>query len=299
LKIVLLVALVASLAQPARAATLVAVVADAADDARKAVVIGAAGEVYEPDGQGAWVRRLPSSTADTLVAAGRAGRAIVASGNGVVYRLAANGWSAIRLVQRGKAVLGAGSRVLAAVGRQIYALDPLPQGEPIKLALAPANVVAMAAGAKAIIVSTDAGVFRIGGGKPAAIHAALQRPRLVSERWAIVDRGALELTTRKLTAWPGGLTIGAAVPAADGALVAVATGDAGLELLTLRGGTFARDPLGISGTAVGVVVDRARRAVVVLSDGRIALRDAAGWTTTQVTHELPAARPGAPPATAG
>ena len=31
-----------------------------ADDVRKAIVIGAGGEVYEPDGKGAWIHRLPS-----------------------------------------------------------------------------------------------------------------------------------------------------------------------------------------------------------------------------------------------
>src|SRR6185436_14792978 len=116
-----------------------------ADDARRAIVIGAGGEVYEPDGKGAWVHRLPSSTADRLVAAGRAGgpgRAVVALGDGVVYRLAGNGWSAIRLAQKGKAILGSGARSLAAVGRQLFALDALTRGEPTRLALAPANIVA-------------------------------------------------------------------------------------------------------------------------------------------------------------
>jgi hypothetical protein len=293
-KLVALAVAMVSLSRAAEAAppTIAAVVA--ADDARKAVVIGAGGEVYEPDGKGAWVHRLPSTTAGTLVAAGRAGAAIVASGEGVVYRLASNGWSAIRLVQRGKAVLGAGSRALAAVGRQVYALDTLTRGEPTKLAVAPGPIVALAAGAKAIVVSTSAGVFRIGGGKPVAIQAGPGRLRLVSERWARVEGAALDLTTTRPTAWPAGLTIGPAAAAGD-ALVAVASGPAGLELLTLRRGALARDPLGVSGTAVGVVVDRAGRAVVGLADGRIALRDPAGWTTTQVSAEPPPARPGAPP----
>lgn len=271
----------------------------AADDARKAVAIGPAGEVYAPDGKGAWVHRLQSSTASALSAASSgAGGTVFAFGEGVVYRLAGNGWSAIRLVQHGKAVLGAGSRARAAVGRQIYALDATTQGEPNKLAVAPGAVVALAAGAKAIVVATDVGVFRLGPGKPTPIPAAPRRVRLVSERWAIADRGALDLTTGKLVAWPGGLTVGPAAVAGD-ALVAVASSRAGLELITLRAGTFTRDALGLSGSAVGVVVDRAGRAVVALSDGRIALRERAGWTTTEVTDEPAAARPGAPPSTTG
>jgi hypothetical protein len=272
-----------------------------ADDARKAVVIGVGGEVYEPDGKGAWVRRLQISTADALVAAGRAGGpsggAVVALGEGVVYRLAANGWSAIRLVQRGKAILGTGVRSLAAVGRQLFALDTLTGGEPTKLALAPAKILAIGAGARTIIVATETGVFKLHGAKLVALKAAPKRMRIVSDRWAIVDRGAFDLTTTKLTGWPKGLTIGVAAATPDDALVAVGASHAGLELVTLRRGKLERDPLGIIGTAVGVVVDRAGRAMVALSDGRIALRSEAGWTTTQVNDEPPAAHPGPAPAT--
>jgi hypothetical protein len=284
-----------------------------AQDARKAVVIGPNGEVYEPDGTGAWVHKLPSSTANTLVAAGRAGApadradrradggtdggTIVALGEGVVYRLAANGWSAIRLTQHGTAILGAGGRSLAAVGRQLFALDQLTGGEPTRLALAPGNIVAIGAGAKAIVVATEAGVWRLEAGKLVALRSVPAHLRIVSDRWAIAARGAVDLTTTKLTGWPSGLTIGVAAASSDDALVAIGDGRAGLELVTLRRGKLERDPLGITGTAVGVVVDRAGRALVALSDGRIALRDKTGWTTTQVTDEAPAEHPGPAPAT--
>jgi hypothetical protein len=268
----------------------------AADDARQAIVIGAGGEVYEPDGKGAWVHKLQSSTADALVAAGRAGGAVVALGEGVVYRLAANGWSAIRLVQHGKAILGTGVRSLAAVGRQLFALDQLTGGEPTRLALAPANILAIGASARAIVLTTDTGVFKLEGAKLVALKSFPRRLRIVSDRWAIVDRGAVDLTTAKLTGWPAGLAIGVAAAAPEDALVAVGAVLTGLELVTLHAGKLERDPLGITGTAVGVVVDRAGRAVVALSDGRIALRGKAGWTTTQVTDAAPAEHPGSPPA---
>ena len=293
--VVFVLAATSRVAAAAPATPLVALAA--ADDARQAVVIGAHGELYEPDGKGAWVHRRPVTTAGALTTAGRAGGAIIASGDGVVYRLAANGWSAIRLVQHGKAIVGTGTRTLAAVGRQLYALDPLTTGAPTKLAVAPANIVALAAGTKAIVVATDTGVFRLDTARPVGIPTAPRRLRLISERWAIVDRGALELTTGAITAWPGGLTIGAAATTADGALVAVAATRGGLELVTLRKAAITRDPLGLSGTAVAVTVDRAGRALVVLADGRIALREPTGWTTTQVTDEPPAPHPGAPPAT--
>jgi len=271
-----------------------------ADDARRAVVIGVGGEVYEPDGKGAWVHRLQSSTADPLVAAGRAGRAVIALGGGVVYRLSGNGWSAIRLVQHGKAILGTGVRSLAAVGRQLFALDQLTKGEPTRLAVAPGNIVAIGAGARAIVVATEAGLFRLeaaGAARPVAVRTPAQHLRIVSDHWAVSEHGAVDLTTAKLTGWPSGLAIGVAATAPDDALVAIGASRTGLELVTLRGGKLAREPVGVAGTAVGVVVDRASRAVIALDDGRIALRDKGGWTMTAVTDEAPAEHPGAPPAT--
>ena len=267
-----------------------------ADDARRAIAIGHGGEVYEPDGKGAWVHRLSSSTAEPVSAAGRAGDAVVALGEGVIYRLAANGWSALRLVQHGRAILGSGERSVAAVGRQLFALDALTRGEPTPIARAPAAIVAVGASARGIVVATEAGVFRLTGGRLVAIKAALTRPRLVGDRWAIVDRGAVDLTTARLTAWPAGLAIGPAATGPGDALVAVGAGAAGLELVTLGAGKLARDPLGTAGTAVGVVVDRAGRAVVALADGRIAVRDRAGWTTTVVADDPPAEHAGAAPA---
>lgn len=286
-----------SVAPPAPPAVAIVALAPA-DDARRAVVIGRGGEVFEPDGKGAWIRRLPCATASAVVAAGRAGSSIVAlGGGGVIYRLAHNGWSAIRLVQHGKAILGDGPRSLAAVGRQLFALDPLPRGEPTRLAQAPANIVAIGAGTSAIVLATEAGLFRLAGSRLVPVKPALGRPRLVGDRWAIVDRGAVDLTTARFTPWPAGLAIGAAAAAPGSALVAVASGRTGLELVTVTAGKLARDPLGITGTAVGVVVDRAGRAVVALSDGRIAVRDRTGWTTTAVIDAAPADRPGAAPAT--
>jgi hypothetical protein len=278
-----------------------------ADDARRSVAIGPAGEVYEPDGKGAWVRRLPCSTAGAIVAAGRAGAgagagagggagaAIVALAGGAVYQLSDTGWSAIRIARRGQAIMNPGARSLAAVGRQLFALDALTRGEPTRLAVAPANIVAIGAG-KGIVVATEAGAFRFERSRLVALRTAPARMQLVSDRWALVDRGALDLATGKRTAWPGELAIGVAAAGPDDALVAIGRGPGGLELVTLRRGKLARDPLGASGTAVGVVVDRAGRAVVALADGRIAMRDK-GWTITEVSDAPAAEHPGAPPAT--
>lgn len=266
-----------------------------ADDTRKALVVAASGAVYAGDGKGAWTRERAGTTASALTAAGRAGSAAVASGDGVVYRLADNGWSAIRLVQRGKAVFGTGPRAVAAVGRQLFALDSLTRGEPTRLGTAPGNVVAIAAGPKDIVVATDAGVFRAGA-RPQPLKGVPRRPRLVSDRWALVDAAALDLTTGKRTPLPAGLRIGPAAATADGALVAVASAKARLELITVRGTTVTRDPIPATGTPVAVALDRANRALVAFDDGRLALR-APAWTVIELADAPAAEHPGAPPAT--
>ena len=267
------------------------------DDARRAVAIGPAGEVYEPDGKGAWIHRQRVTTATTISLAGRSGGEVVAFGEGVVYRLAPNGWSAIRLHQKDKAKLGGGGRAVAAVGRQLFALDRLVGGEPAKLGVAPGDILLVGAGAS-IVVATDRGLFRLDGGRLAPI-AAPRRPRLlVGDRWAITDGGAVDLRSGKPTPWPAGTAVEAAAAGPDDRLIAVARGGGQLELLTLRAGKLERAPIDVApaGAPVGVVVDRAGRAVVALRDGRIAVRDGAAWTTVTVVEQLPAPHPGPPPA---
>lgn len=275
---------------PARLAALVP-----ADDARQVVAIGSAGEVYEPDGKGAWVHRLASWTSHAITAAGRVAGNVLAYGDGVVYQLADNGWSALRLSQRGKAVLAAGTRGVAAVGRQLFALDPQPTGKPARLAQAPARVVAIGAGAGAIVVATERGLWRLDprSGRLVELRPAPPPPiRLVSERWAVVANGAYDLTTGRTIAWPADLAIGVAAACPPigpsrgpdrsldrrpgDCLAAIGAGLAGLELVVIRGGKLSREPLGaatVGATPVGVVLDRAGRAAVALADGRIALRE--------------------------
>jgi hypothetical protein len=278
-----------------------------ADDARKAIALGPSGEVYEPDGAGAWVRTKQISTASTLSIIGRtgdgtAGQAIVASGEGVVYRLAPNGWSAIRLAQKGDAVMSRGPRAVGAVKRQLYALDRWKGGEPEKLATAPAPVLAMGSG-KSIVVATERGMYRIEGAKLTPLTGIPAKvSRLVSDRWAIVGSGAIDLRTRKTTSWPAGASITATTVGPADELVAVATIAGKLELLTIRAAKLQRapitiDPGGSAKGAIGVVVDRGGRAVVAFSDGRLLLRNGSAWTSTTVGDAIPDARPGPAPAT--
>ncbi|MBA3463887.1 MAG: hypothetical protein H0T46_28275 [Deltaproteobacteria bacterium] len=278
---------------------LVALAPGEADDARKAIALGPDGQVYAPVSSGEWVRSQPITTADTLVIAGRAGQSVVAFGDGVVYRLADNGWSAIRLVQKGKAVMSGGRRAVAAVGRQVFALDRSAGGEPAKLAVAPALVLAIGSGEAGVVIQTAGGLLRLEGAafKPLA-RAPRRITRLVSERWVLIDRGAVDLKTNATTSWPAGLTIQVAEAGTGVALVAVGSTRTGLELVTLAGTKLTREPIAetAGAKAVGVVVDKAGRATVALADGRLARRERDVWTITSVREALPAPKAGSPPA---
>jgi hypothetical protein len=288
----------------------------ATDDARTATAIGPSGEVYEPDGKGAWVQRQRFTTAESLAIAARAGGAVVASGNGVVYRLASNGWSAIRLIQKGKAVLGNGPRAIAATGKQLLALDRLAGGEPAKVGNTTANVEAIGTG-KTAVVSTDRGLFRLDGARLTAI-TGLPRGKpeqLVGDGWALFGNRAVDLRAARAVPLPADLAVDATTPATmapDDSLVLVAAAGGKLELVTVRGTKVDREPITLAATGsapsgppggalaptvVGVAVDKSGRAVVALRDGRIAIRDRGTWSTTTATAALPAPRPGPPPAT--
>jgi hypothetical protein len=284
------------------AVVVVALAPQPGDDARKAVVLGKHGEVYAPDASGDYVRTKAFATADVPALAGRAGGAVVALGDGVVYRLADNGWTAIRLVQKGKALMSGGKRSVAVVGRQLFALDRTAGGEPAKLALAPRPVLAIASGDRGVVILTDRGLLRLQGTAFKRVPRAPRRiAHLVSDRWALADRGAVDLTTGATTAWPAGLSNQSPAAGPDAApLAAIGATRTGLELVTLAGRKLVRDPIADTrgAKAVGVAVDKAGRAVVALADGRVARRERGTWTLSSVRDELPPARPGSGPATA-
>jgi hypothetical protein len=286
-------------ASPVEAAPVLAALAPApGGDAREAVAIGPGGEVYRPDGKGAWVRSLPIATAGAIAHAGTAGEAVVAIAEGTVYRLAANGWSALRLVQKGKAVMSSGSRAVAAVGRQLFALDRMVNGEPAKLALAPAAVLAIGGGAVTVI-ATERGLYRYDGRGFKQVQRGPRRvDRLVGDRWALLDGGLVDVSTGARARLPAGLTLGIASVGPDGP-VAVGTGPDGLVLVTVKGTKVDTSPLPPSlrgALAVGVVADQAGRVTVALQDGRLALRNGGTWTEAAARDALPAPRPGSPPA---
>ena len=149
-----------------------------------------------------------------------------------------------------------------------------------------------AGGPSGIVVRTARGTFRLDKRRFTAIKNVPADARLVSDRWALGDRGALDLRAGKALPWPAGHSIVAATPAPDGSLLAVATTRTGLALLTVTTKVIATDvPVEATPGAparrapVGIASDKQGRVAIALRDGRIALLDRGTWSTTRVRDE--------------
>lgn len=283
-------------------AVIAAVAAPATKDVRDAIMLGPQGQLYEPDGHGAWIRHHAGGIANDVVRATRAGaRVIVGVEGGPAYASATgktgNGaWQMIVLGLHAKAILGRGRRATAAVGRQVFVLE---SRTPVRLADAPGPVLALAASPASVVVVTDQGLVRLAGKgwKPIA-NAPRQVTSLLDDRWALLDRGLLDLRSQRVTAWPTGFRVSSVVAVDNDLVVAAGTLGATLVVVTLKAGTLVHEPIGVQlASIVWVSADREGRVVVASREGQLAVRDHAGaWTSTAVRDELPADRPGSPPA---
>ena len=280
-------ALLLLLASTARADKLVGLAPAPTDDARLAVPIGPSGEVYEPDGKGTFTRVHAYAVATPVTTVARGAIGVVIGGGGAIYRLADNGWTAIRLAQKGgKTLGGTGRRALAAIGRDLFDLDRAASasGELLPVARAPGAILAIGGAA----ISTDHGLVRLEGTRLAPLR---EHGRPVSERWAVDDTAAYDLRSGKRFAWPAGTKITALDAAPDGSLVAISAA----QLLRVTDRVTATPFQGAE--VVGVVADRAGRIAIAFRDGRIALVVQGTSTETAVEDRLPGPIPGGPPAT--
>jgi len=294
-----IVAVVVLFAVRAHAAPVIAALAPGDRDARETVAIGPNGQAYEPDGKGAWIRHHAGGLADEVANATRAGALVIAGGEvapAYAYRVGKTGeWNLVVLGLHAKAILGRGSRATAAFGRQVFGLDT---GKPVRLADAPAPVAMLAASAKAVVIETDQGLAKLAGKgwKPIA-NAPAHVIALLDDRWALVEHGLLDLRTQTTTAWPAGFKVAAAVAVDNELVVAAGTLNNAAELVTLKAGKLGHEKISGPGSPiVAVVGDRAGRVVVATRDG-LWTRDKAGtWTAGELRDDLPADRPGSPPA---
>jgi hypothetical protein len=270
-----------------------------ARDARLAIAIGPAGQVYEPDGKGAWVRTQAGGLAEEVTCAATAGATVIAGAKGAPpFKLKAGAWTALNLGLKAKAILGSGSRALAAVGKSVFALD---KPQPTKLADAPPTVTAvtaLGASATGVVIATDKGLMKLQGTafKPIAKGPKAVRA-LLSDRWALVDRGAFDLKTMKAILWPVGVQIVEATTLGND-LVGVSMKGKAIELVTVKAGKVVREPVPVDAAkpVVGVVCDKDGRVAIAMRDGRIALRDKGTWSVSEVREELAAPKPGPAPA---
>lgn len=296
----------------ADAPTLAGIASPAPGDARKAIAVGPSGQIYEPDGKGAWVRKKAGGTADEIVGAISTPGAVVADAKGsALFRLEDNGWTSIRVAQKGKTILGAGTRLLAAAGKTVFALD---KQSPTKLADAPLPILAVAATVGgSVVISTAKGFFGLQG---TAFKPIKNAPKtggtLLSDRFLLVTTGVFDLKTQRTLTWPAGLRVTDTTLVGVDTLVAVGTRAGKRELVTVKatGGaapgkkTAAKGdgadteviPLPSASPVVGIVADKAGRVVVATRDGHIAVRDSGNWTVSEVSEALPADKPGPAPA---
>ncbi len=265
-----------------------------APDVRNAIVLGADGQVYEPDGHGAWIRRHEGGISSPIVDAQRAGAAVIAGTTaGPPFELEHGVWTSVYLGQHVKAIVGHGARAIAAVGKSVFALD---HGPPARLTDAPDPVLAVAASTTGVAIETDHGVLRLDGKKWKPIKNAPHHvATLLDDHWAIVEHGIVDLRTGKIT--PTGVRVAAATVSGDDVVV-VGTHGSIAELVTLHAGKLAQEPVKLDHAApvAGLAADREGRVLVVTRDGQLALRDHGTWTTAQLRDELPPPRAGSPPA---
>jgi hypothetical protein len=151
------------------------------------------------------------------------------------------------------------------------------------------------------VIETDAGLSRLdrGAWKPVA-SAPRHVAALLSDHFAMADgeRGIVDLRTGKTISWPSGVHVHAAAAIDDDTVLAAATHNTSLELLTCHGGAMVREPITVDApfTVVAIVGDHTGRVVIALRDGRLLMRDHSTWTSVSTRDEVPSLPIGPPPA---
>jgi hypothetical protein len=300
--LVLALALVASstaVAQP-RIAAVVAPARDA--DVRTATLVGPSGQLYLGDGSGRWARRAAGGIAADVTAALRSGADLIVAGPATpLYRFDGSAWSAHKLGQSGRIVVGRGPVPAVAIGKHIFLEKPAdPRNKAarpgwIRIGEAIGPIIALwAASPRKVLVVTAAGVHALRGRELVRTGAAVDA--IVGDvPWGITADGATNLARARDS-----------LPAAG--TIAATAGATAPYLLTTDGTTLrlvGRTPAGpisvdvpvTAGAAIaGLVADHTGRVLVVTADGELHVYADNAWTSGTLVDELPAPRPGPGPA---
>ena len=292
----------ATLTPAARADELAAIAV--ADDPLASVLIGPSGQVWEPDGHGAWVRRREGGVAADVGGAVLTSTVVVTGKASPPYRLEAHGWQAVRLGERGKTIAGRGPRAAIAIGRNLFVWKA---GAWARVGVVPAAVVAVwaASDSKVYVAGTDR-IWRLAG-KRFVDHA----PTLAITGFAIgaaplavtADGQLVDVATRKTTAI---VVDGAPLAAAQ---VATAT-DGTPWVAGTRSGTFAVarrlragwqavvvPTVAADDRALGLAIGADGAVVMPMASGAVWVwRDGSGWTAAALTDGRAAGPAGPAPA---
>jgi hypothetical protein len=284
---------VAAAASIAAAGPVAAVVAD--DDARRATLIGPSGQVWLGDGAGAWIRRKAGGVSADVAGATRIGDAIVVSGTETpMFRFDGERWTALRLGQSGKTILGRGPIGAVAIGRHVFVHH---QNKWVRVGMAPPNPIAVwASSPKRVFVVTAAGTHSLRGVN--FVRTTNRVDAIVgSAPWGVTDSGLVDLSRGGRMVVPARDIVAAAGSGTTAWAVAGAAGGK-QQLIGVVGGKPKTIETPIAGgTAIaGIAADAGGRVVIATTAGDVHLWSGEAWTTGKVTDELPAARPGSGPA---
>lgn len=274
-----------------------------APDPWQAELVGPSGQLWLPDGAGAWELRGAGGAAADVTGAVRADGSVVTGKAAPFYRHVAESWHAVRLGERGKTVAGTGPRAAIAIGRQIYVWN----GQRwLRAATAPGPVVALwAASDTKLYVAGTTDVWRLQG-KRLVPHATVSLRAFADGAtptpWAITADGALYDPVRKTTtpvALGGSAATVAHVAEADGvAWLLARRADAWVVARLDRTGwtEIAGPGLAPTDEIAGFAVAAGRGPMIVTRAGQVWLRAADVWRPGALRVQAVSPRPGPGPA---
>lgn len=285
-----------SVADPASKDRVVAITLNG-EDVEDAILVGPSGQVYEPDGKGAWTRKHGGGVAADVTGATMVDGDLVVTGRAApMYRRDGATWFALPIGESGRTALSRGPAVAVAIGKKVFVLD---KGKWVRVGSLPGKATAVwAAGKKSVWASTDAQLYKLAGsefkkvGDPVVGLGG-------AEPWAITaDGGLRDLGGGKTV--PGELdgahvTALAVAGADDDLRVVVQSAGGALVLARVTKGALARvDDVPGAGPVAGLAV-AGGKVLVALGDGTVATYGKA-WTTVTVADALPADADGPAPA---